>query len=489
MSTLYQDLKAIREKQRMTILDVYERTRITEENIRLIESGEMFTREDVNKIYMRSFTRTYGRAVGISDEDIVTALDYMEADMYEGFLAQKYLGIDLRATSHTQTGSSTRPPAGEPGKPAGGMVPPSPPFRVSHDPKPGEPPSTAGGAKPPKKNNIHLDEYGEIIPDEEPASDEGTVTGSSAIFSPTIPESPTPGLKGTTGPAESSAKTGTAGSTKSTGTPGSHSTRRGDSPSSSSSSSSAPSPSPSSTPAPSPTSTSSSSSSPSPSSSVSASPSTSSSSQPSASTRTSGSDGSVNWADVSRKMSPGRNGNGLLILLAVVAVALIGVLIYLLSTSGEDAGADTAAIRTPGTELALPSDTTMAPAAPDPALLAAALPDTLVLTIYAARGNLEPVRILSDVFNNIQRPYWVEAGKAMQFEFVQEIQIRGNLERMIILYDGRMITDFDTFDSRNRLIRISREQFLRDPTLGSFTTGSLPEGLPGPSEIMERPRF
>ncbi|TVQ09272.1 MAG: helix-turn-helix domain-containing protein, partial [Balneolaceae bacterium] len=105
---MHQDLKAIREKQRMSVQDVYERTRISAENIGLIESGELYTRPDANKIYLRSFTRTYAKAVGVSDEDITTALDYMEADMYEGFLAEKYLG--------------------EKPAPASSKVPPKPPF-------------------------------------------------------------------------------------------------------------------------------------------------------------------------------------------------------------------------------------------------------------------------------------------------------------------------------------------------------------------------
>ncbi|TVQ14648.1 MAG: hypothetical protein EA364_04040, partial [Balneolaceae bacterium] len=90
---------------------------------------------------------------------------------------------------------------------------------------------------------------------------------------------------------------------------------------------------------------------------------------------------------------------------------------------------------------------------------------------------------------NIQRPYWIETGRAMQFEFLQDIQIRGNIERMILMYNDRVITDFQLYDPENRVIRISREQFLRDPTMRSFSTGEMPDDLPGPVEIMARPQL
>ena len=192
---------------------------------------------------------------------------------------------------------------------------------------------------------------------------------------------------------------------------------------------------------------------------------------------------------MNKKIVSRKDGNGLLIFLGLLGIVLVAALIYMLSTAnGDESGAGVATVPGARLEQPLASDTPGAPVSPDPAQLAAALPDTLVLTVYAARGNLEPVRILSDLFN-IQRPYWVEAGRAMQFEFLQDIQIRGNLERMILMYDDRIITDFQQYDAENRVIIFSREQFLRDPTMRSFTTDVMPDNLPGPVEIVERPQL
>jgi hypothetical protein len=387
---MHQDLKAIRENQRMSIQDVYEKTRISAENIRLIESGELYTRPDANKIYLRSFTRTYAKAVGVSDEDITTALDYMEADMYESFLAEKYLGSKPETTAP--------------------KVPPKPPFPKNPlSDKPAVQKSDDDrGVKTDKQSEGSL--FDSVDPGDDDASEPAppraenkkirrTSTRTTSIFAPAIPGREP--LEHTDDPA----------------------------------------------------------------------------------------DGTVDWADVNKKIVSRNDGNGLFIFLGLLGIVLVAALIYIISTANGDEP-DTGVATVPGPRLEQPmaSDTLGSPVSPDPEQLAAALPDTLVLTVYAARGNLEPVRVLSDLFN-IQRPYWVEAGRAMQFEFLQDIQIRGNLERMILMYNDLIITDFQQYDAENRVIIISREQFLRDPTMRSFTTGVMPDNLPRPVEIMERPRL
>ncbi|MCA1803093.1 MAG: helix-turn-helix domain-containing protein [Rhodothermaceae bacterium] len=391
MSTMHEDLKAIRDNQKMSIQDVYEKTRISAENIRLIESGELYTRPDANKIYLRSYTRTYAKAVGVSDEDITTALDYMEADMYEGFLAEKYLG--------------SKP------EPVSPKVPPKPPFpkNPASDKPAGEKTDDDRDVNAEKRSDGPLfntsdsgDDDDASEPDPPRAENKKirrTSTRTTSIFAPAIPgrEPLTP----TDDPTNSS----------------------------------------------------------------------------------------VDWADVNKKIVSSKDGNGPLIFLGLLGIVLVAALIYVLSTAnGDESDSGVATVPGPRLEQTLASDTLGAPVSPDPAQLAAALPDTLILTVYAARGNLEPVRILTDLFN-IQRPYWVEAGRAMQFEFLQDIQIRGNLERMILMYDDRIITDFQQYDAENRVIIISREQFLRDPTMSSFSTDVMPDNLPRPVEILERPRM
>jgi hypothetical protein len=414
MSKMHLDLKAIREKNKMSVQDIYERTRLTDEMIRLIETGEIYSRPDANKTYMRSFTRTYARAIGISDEDIATALDYQDADMYEGFLAEKYLGAGPGSEKKTASGKPDKSkPAEESSvadkirKPGGFRSGISGGFGKEMDQEKekksgaethaeSESRKKAGTENIPASGPDSEDDYGtgdEFEHEDDPGT---TATGTASIFSPTIPES-------ATYPA--------------TGKPA---------------------------------------------------------------------DGDINWADVNRKIVPGSRRNGVLVVVGIIGIILITVLIYLVAGTNEP-DADLAVA--PGPRLdQLPSDTLGAPLSPDTEQLAAALPDTLRLTVYAARGNLEPVRILSDLYN-LQRPFWIEAGHAMQFEFMQEIQIRGNLERMILMYEDRVITDFQAIDTENRVIRISREQFLRDPTMRSFSSEDMPDDLPRPVGIQVSPRL
>ena len=446
----------------MSVQDVYEKTRISEENIRLIESGELYTRPDANKIYLRSFTRTYGKAVGVSDEDITTALDYMEADMYEGFLAEKYLG----------------------GKPASAKIPPKPPFPLNPGlgkPQGKQPDDTRSRSKGRPGDAPLFDSAGgmEIDDDDKPptgSTGDADETGSSGTVQQAgngagAGSKPDPdtgkSAEKTTGPAS---ETSPGSASKDTGhtAPGKTEPFEKSGPSSRQSDFKR---------------------------TRHISTRTTSIFTPvlpeseTMSTSDDPADGSVDWAGVNKKLVSRNDGNGLLIFLGLVGILLIVVLVYLLGTSiGDGTDADVATTPGPRLEQPLASDTLAAPLSPDPAQLAAALPDTLILTIYAARGNLEPVRILSDLYN-IQRPYWVEAGRAMQFEFLQDIQVRGNLERMILMYDDRVITDFQEYDPENRVIRISREQFLRDPTMRSFSTDVMPDDLPDPVEIIERPRF
>ena len=68
----------------------------------------------------------------------------------------------------------------------------------------------------------------------------------------------------------------------------------------------------------------------------------------------------------------------------------------------------------------------------------AQFPDTLQIAVYAAYDKLEPVRIGSDLRESVY-PIWVEQGEAYYFDFNQEITIRGQLRRMLILFNNNVI--------------------------------------------------
>ena len=69
----------------------FEKTRIPLNIIDEIERGTIFTNRNHQLTYIRSYVRSYAKAIGIHEDDIVEALDQHQADRYEGLLAQKYL--------------------------------------------------------------------------------------------------------------------------------------------------------------------------------------------------------------------------------------------------------------------------------------------------------------------------------------------------------------------------------------------------------------
>ena len=90
MPSLAEDLKNIRRDHRLSIQDMYELTRIPLDIIKAIEDGTLFEDESRNPTYIRSFVRTYARALKISEEDIVAGLDDQIIGVYNGFLSDKY---------------------------------------------------------------------------------------------------------------------------------------------------------------------------------------------------------------------------------------------------------------------------------------------------------------------------------------------------------------------------------------------------------------
>ena len=119
-----------------------------------------------------------------------------------------------------------------------------------------------------------------------------------------------------------------------------------------------------------------------------------------------------------------------------------------------------------------------------------ALPDTLDMVLYAAYGKLEPVRVYTDIMNNIN-PYWVEQGDAIRFTFVNEIQIRGSFSNIVLLLNGHVIQNFreQFYNPDTRLVEISRSYFEDDPKWLQPAPDSLEIDAPPPSSINERPTF
>jgi hypothetical protein len=91
MASLHQDLVDIRTKAGITPAQIQQKTKIPESIIREIEKGIIFESTEQQKTYVRSFTRSYAKAIGIKDDDIVKALDLNDSGEYVDFLASKYI--------------------------------------------------------------------------------------------------------------------------------------------------------------------------------------------------------------------------------------------------------------------------------------------------------------------------------------------------------------------------------------------------------------
>ena len=109
--------------------------------------------------------------------------------------------------------------------------------------------------------------------------------------------------------------------------------------------------------------------------------------------------------------------------------------------------------------------------------------DTLTIVVYAAFDKLEPVRITSDLRNSTY-PYWIEQGQAYRFGFRDEILIRGQFSRMLLIYNNTVIEDAleRFYDGVESTIRITRSDLSSDE-FSSNTELILPEGVRAPRTI------
>jgi cytoskeletal protein RodZ len=89
-----------------------------------------------------------------------------------------------------------------------------------------------------------------------------------------------------------------------------------------------------------------------------------------------------------------------------------------------------------------------------------ALPDTLSIVLYAAYEKLEPVRVYTDITDQLN-PYWIKRGEAIEFDFVNEFHIRNSLSDIALLMNGHVIPDFEEqfFNPETNRIEINRSFF------------------------------
>ena len=117
------------------------------------------------------------------------------------------------------------------------------------------------------------------------------------------------------------------------------------------------------------------------------------------------------------------------------------------------------------------------------------LGDTLTVSVYAAYGQLEPVRITSDL-NWRTNPFWMEEGESYYFDFQDTLLVRGQYSRMLLLFNGHVIENprQNYFDSAFNSIMITRES-LDQPRYLAPPPEEFPLNVAPPDSTVYRIRF
>ncbi|MDG5765957.1 helix-turn-helix domain-containing protein [Balneolales bacterium ANBcel1] len=439
MSKLSEDMVLIRKEKRLSKQDVFNKCRVPLETIYAIEDGSLFSDKNRNKTYLRSYVRTYAKAIGIRDEDITRALDQLETDHYDGFLVKKY--------QETAKGASKETPHSE--------------------------------EKAPEQITDSSDESAPSDKSDERSGSDQEKVERSARITPQSQEKTIEDVEWEDQSLKAPPSTSSSGYADRTGRPKASGTAAAPD-------------------------------------------------QPNME--------QIDWALKVKQAVYRPQRNRLLWVIIAILIAL-GIAVssvywfwqnddpqiaYDISVeevtpvdpaqpmaddpvdsaldpeSGQPAPADV--IETGETPVApeevaeqavdLPGEP-----APDeemgPASWQISSTDTLFVLAYALHGNLEPVRVRSDVFatdESALRPYWVEHQEAMRFEFVNEIVLQGALSRMALIVNGHVIDDFNQLYMDGPRIRLTRD-FLVDREILDEPPQTPFEEVPFPRAIRDRPRF
>lgn len=183
----------------------------------------------------------------------------------------------------------------------------------------------------------------------------------------------------------------------------------------------------------------------------------------------------INWADMGRKFTTaGKSSKIWMVISFLIVLGLIAGSAYIfwddIATIFEDPAATQQETTDPPsnqeTIIPTPVDTSAVneqdpvsdpdlqqPASNEPITLG----DTLTVSLYAAYGQLEPVRVTSD-FNWRTNPFWMEEGEAFNFDFRDTLLVRGQYSRMLLLFNGHIIENprQSYFDTSFNSIMITR---------------------------------
>ncbi len=399
MSSIGNDLANIRKHLGYTIEDIRQATKIPLATLQSIEDNSIFESTDEIKTYVRSFARSYGRALKLDDDLIVQALDMEEIGSYHHHLLRDFPELKPEPTT-------PKPSAGD--------------QKADDSDQPAD-----TGSLPKSRFTLDVDDAGETDSSgetEKPETDAGP------------DPAPPPGEKISKKDADKAPKEPDSDqplSAKANPTP-----------------------------------------------------------EPSIR--------NVNWADMGRRFSSGQEKSPAWIIGAgaiVIVVVLIAWFLFQNNFFMDDevpvgdnrvpAPEETLTDRE-GADLALD----MLDSPRDEEAATAALQDTLYLTVYAATGILDPVRVWSDLKPRID-PYWVEEGVALRFEFADTIRVRGQYSRMLLFMNGNRIDDFRQlyFNADENAVELTRDHFEEDPRWARSVSLELPPNVAEPDSVADRPSF
>ena len=92
MRRLAHDLRRIREKQKRSLQEIHNETKIALELLQHFERTALYDHERYNPVYLRSFARTYASAIGIDPAAVLDAVELAFEGRYRNQLAVRFLG-------------------------------------------------------------------------------------------------------------------------------------------------------------------------------------------------------------------------------------------------------------------------------------------------------------------------------------------------------------------------------------------------------------
>lgn len=212
----------------------------------------------------------------------------------------------------------------------------------------------------------------------------------------------------------------------------------------------------------------------------------------------------VDWAGVGQKISQEKKQAPVWLIGLIILLIILGAAGYFIVQSGllsgesstqeeittppEDPGSSSLSIELDEPEPQPRQEITgETPVTPQPVV---ALDDTLTIVVYAAFGNVDPVRVWSDTKPRFD-PYWIEEGNAMIFDFEDTVQIRGPYDNMLLFFNGHLIENAvqNFFNEGENYVELNRSDFTSDSKWSENTDLQVPEGVEPPEDTRSRPTF